>query len=209
MLGAVGLALGKRRFDARMARLRRLAGNREGAAAAEFALIAPMLVLVLVGIAEIGTTLFVGALMEGAVRDASRYGITGQGGAGRMQTIRDIIDDTTLGLVDIDVAEISTKTYADFESIGQFEPFTDDNPANGTFDVGEAFVDVNGNGSWDTDQGKDGVGDPGEIVVYEFGYDLPLLTGMLTSHFGQGGLIKVKSRIAVRNEPFHDDGVSQ
>ncbi len=206
MLGAVGLAPGKQRIG-RIAALRRWAKDRRGAAAAEFALIAPMLVLVLVGIAEIGTTLFVGALMEGAVREASRYGITGQGGAARMQTVRDIIEDTTIGLVDIDVADIGTKTYADFDSIGQHEPYTDDNPPNGTFDVGEAYVDINGNGEWDTDQGKDGVGDPGEIVVYDITYDLPLLTGMLTQHFGQGGLIKMKSRIAVRNEPFHDDGL--
>ncbi len=206
MLGAVGLALSKRRFRA-LRDLGRLRRNREGAAAAEFALIAPMVVLVIVGIAEIGTTLFVGALMEGAVREASRYGITGQGGAGRMQTVRDIIDDTTLGLVDIDVADISTKIYNDFDSIGHGEPYTDDSPANGAFDPGEAFVDVNGNGQWDTDQGKDGVGDPGEVVVYNIAYDLPLLTGMLTQHFGSAGLIKVKSRIAVRNEPFHDDGL--
>lgn len=198
MLNAIGLSPGKRSFG-------RVIRARDGAAATEFALVAPILALTMVGVVEVGAAMFVGALMEGAVREGSRYGITGQGGAGRLQAIRDIIEDTTIGMVDISVADITTKTYNRFEDIGSAEPYTDDNPANGVWDVGEAYADVNGNGEWDDDQGKEGVGDPGEIVLYEITYDAPLLTGMITSHFGYGGIINLTSTIAVRNEPYNDE----
>ncbi len=186
-------------------RTSRLWRDRQGSAAVEFGLVAPMFILIIVGITEIGTTLFVGALMEGAVRDASRYGITGQDGASRAQIIRDIIEDRTIGLVDINVAQISTQVYESFEAVGSQEPYTDDSPANGAYDVGEAYVDVNLNGIWDNDQGKDGVGQPGEIVLYQINYNLPLLTGYLSEHLGSGGNTGLSASIAVLNEPFIDD----
>ncbi len=209
MLNAIGLSPGKRLVSRGFWPFRRVIKARDGAAATEFALVAPILVLTLVGVIEVGAAMFVGALMEGAVREGARYGITGQGGPGRLQAIRDIIEDTTVGMVDISVADITTMTYDSFEDIGAGEPFTDDNPANGVWDVGEAYADVNGNGEWDDDQGKEGVGDPGEIVLYEITYGAPLLTGMITSHFGYGGIINLKSTIAVRNEPYNDEAVSQ
>ncbi|MHA1566957.1 MAG: TadE/TadG family type IV pilus assembly protein [Alphaproteobacteria bacterium] len=183
--------------------------DRRGSAAVEFGLIAPLFILMIVGIVEVGTTLFVGALMEGAIRDASRYGITGQDGANRAQVIRDIIEERTIGLVDINIATIQTQVYESFEAVGSAEPYTDDNPANGTYDVGEAFVDVNQNSQWDSDQGKDGVGEPGEIVLYTVDYNLPMLTGYVASHLGSGGHIGLSASIAVLNEPFIDDPAVQ
>lgn len=211
MLGQLTLAVGKRHgfsfgpaFGRILGRGRRITDDRQGSAAVEFGIIAPLFILMIVGIAEVGTTLFVGALMEGAVRDASRYGITGQDGASRPQIIRDIIADRTIGLVDINVAAISTQVYDSFDSIGSQEPYTDDSPANGTYDTGEAFVDINMNGSWDADQGRASVGEPGEIVLYTIDYDLPLLTGYLANHLGSGGNIGLTASIAVLNEPFVD-----
>ena len=209
MLDAIGLSPGKRLVLRGFQPFKRVAEERSGATATEFAFVAPILVLMMLGITEVGATLFVGALMEGAVREGARYGITGQGGDGRLQAIRDIIEDTTIGMVDVDVADITTKIYNSFDDIGSAEPYDDDNPANGIWDVGENYADINGNGEWDDDQGRDGVGDPGEIVVYEITYDLPLLTGMIADHFGQNGLITLTSSIAVRNEPYNDEAVSQ
>ncbi len=212
MLGQFTLAVGKRigfssgRTRGRVwGRRRGITDDQQGGAAIEFGLIAPLFILMIVGIAEVGTTLFVGTLMEGAIRDASRYGITGQDGASREQIIRDIIEERTIGLVDIDVAVINTQIYESFDAIGSQEPYTDNSPANGSYDVGEAFVDVNMNGSWDADQGRDGVGEPGEIVLYTINYSLPMMTGYIANKFGNGGFVGLTASIAVINEPFIDD----
>jgi len=207
MLGSPWLAKCKRRLS--FGRIRRVARDRRGSSAVEFALVAPVLFLTMVGTMEVGTILFVDHLVEGAVRDASRFGITGLGATEteRIQTVRNIIDNRTLGLVDVDNAEINTLIYNDFQSIGEPEPYTDNSPANGAYDVGEAYDDVNGNGVWDNDQGAVGAGDSDEIVLYRIRYDLDLLTGMLDHVIGQDGVISMEASIAVRNEPFRTDDV--
>ena len=119
------------------------------------------------------------ALMEGAVRDAARYGVTGQDEAERLSIIQDIIADRTIGLVDTDEAQIDILTYGSFDVIGAPEPFIDGPPFNGVYDVGETYTDINGNGQWDPDQGLASAGQSGEVVLYRVTYDAPSLTGFL------------------------------
>jgi hypothetical protein len=178
----------------------RLAQDCRGAAALQFALLAPALVLLVVGSFEVAITLFVAGTMESAVLAASRYGVTGftEDGVSREQRIRDIILDRTLGFVDMDETEIRTLVYRSFDQIGAPEPFTDEN-ANGQHDSGEPFNDVNGNGSWDDDMGAAGLGGPGDIVLYEVEYETGALTELFRPIFGR---IVHHAAVAVRNEPF-------
>src|SRR4051794_30044377 len=99
--------------------LRRLALDRNGDAAVQFAMIAPALLLLIVGSFEVAIMLFVSGTMESAVLAASRYGITGftEDGVSREQRIREIIEERTLGFVDLDAAEIHTLVYASFDDI--------------------------------------------------------------------------------------------
>ncbi len=180
---------------------------RRGAYAVEFAFAAPILIVAVLGIFEIARVLTVSSLMEGGLRDAARYGITGFVAAGttREQAIRKIIDDHTLGIVDMQKVQISTLVYPSFGDIGKPEPFVDDN-GNGVFDAGEPFTDVNGNGEWDSDMGVDDPGGAGDIVLYRIAYDLPLLTPYLAGVIGTDGAIRLVSSIPVRNEPFGAGG---
>lgn len=180
--------------------LRRLIADREGAAAVQFAILAPALLLLLVGSFEIAIMLFVSGTMESAVLAASRYGITGfeEEGVSREQRIRDIIAQRTLGFVPADEARIRTLVYPTFDSIGQPEPFTDAN-GNHVHDPGEAFNDVNGNGHWDDDMGAAGLGGPGDIVLYDIEYDATAITRLLRPIFGP---IVHRAAVAVRNEPY-------
>jgi Flp pilus assembly protein TadG len=182
----------------------RLWKHREGASVVEFSMIAMPLILTLVGIIEVSLILFVNVLLEGSLRDAARYGITGftTGGLDRTAMIRKIIKDRTAGLIDMSKVRIETLVYQNFADIGKPEPFTDQAPLNGVYDVGEPFVDVNGNGKWDADMGAAGVGGPGAVVVYRVSYDWPLLTGLLSPMLGSAGYVPLSVSTAVRNEPF-------
>lgn len=179
--------------------------NQTGSTSIEFCLIAPMMVLLIVGILEISMVLTVQVLMEGAVRNAARYGITGLGQTEilRQQRIRDIIEETTVGLVDVETMRLTTMSYENFESIGQSEPFTDNAPPNGRYDDGEAFEDSNNNGIWDEEAGTPGLGGPEDIVLYEIEYALPALTGLLDPFIGEAW--DLRASIAVRNEPYPVD----
>jgi Flp pilus assembly pilin Flp len=181
-------------------RLLDLWGDRDGAGAVEFALLAPALLLFLVGSFEIAMMFFVGSTLEAAVFSASRYGVTGStdGGVSREARIREIIEERTFGFIDMDDAVIRTLVYPSFGDIGKPEPFTDSN-RNGRRDTGEPYTDVNHNGGWDQDMGAAGVGGPGDIVLYEVEYQT---TGITTLMRPILGTVTHRATVAVRNEPF-------
>ncbi len=187
----------------RAALLARLASCREGATALEFAFALPVVLLLIIGMFEVAVIMFVNVSVEGALREAARFGITGEAPAGttREQAIVDTVERYTFGFVDMDAAEISFKVYDSFNDVGQPEPWTDDN-GNGVYDPGEDFEDLNGNDSWDADRGIAGVGASGDVVLYEIDYSWGLMTPYLSSLLGQNGILDMSASIAVRNEPY-------
>jgi len=183
--------------------MKRLRRNRKGSAVTEFAIAAPVVIMATVGIIEFSMILFVSSLLEGGLREASRFGLTGfqPNGLTREERILKIVEDHTHGLVDGTAANLSTLVYPSFDSIGQPEPFTDEN-SNGTFDAGEPYMDINGNNQWDPDMGAAGLGGPEDIVLYTIDYDWPLMTGMLNGFIGNNGKIELRASVVVRNEPY-------
>lgn len=164
---------------------------------------APVMILMMVGVMELGTIMFVTTTMESALRDASRFGVTGQGtnDQQRLDTILQVIDARAGTLIDVNAAEIDVKVYPSFASIGEGEEFTDAN-GNGIFDSGESFIDANGNGQFDADLGEPGPGGADDIVVYTLTFGWELLTPVAQPLFGQDGIVQLGASIAVRNEPF-------
>jgi TadE-like protein len=174
----------------------------DGSAAIEFAFTAPLLIMTVVAIMEFSMILFLNASLEGSLRDAARFGSTGYQptGVNREDVIIQKISDATLGLVAIDADHVTTLAYTDFSEVGQPEPWIDDSPANGVYDVGESFTDVNGNGQWDADMGTPGLGGACDIVVYRVETEWHLLLGLLADTIGNP--IKIQASTAVRNEPY-------
>jgi len=171
-----------------------------GATAVEFAVILPLLLLFVCGGVETAINLFIGSSIEAAVMEASRYGITGsEAGVSRADKVLEIVGAKTYGLLDMDKVKMETLVYQSFANIGQPEPFVDQN-ANKAYNAGEPFTDVNGNGKWDADMGKAGLGGPSDVVVYRLSYDWGIVTPMVQEVLGES--ITHTSSIAVRNEPF-------
>lgn len=185
-----------------MTLLKRLRRNDGGATAVEFGFIAPALMIVAWATIELGMVLLANTLLEGAVREAARAGLTGYTptGINRQEYITNIVKDHTIGLIDMNKLTIETKVYSNFADIGKPEPFTDNN-GNGQRDSGEPFVDINGNGQWDADMGVAGLGGPGDIVVYTLIYDWSLFAGYGQKIFGVGSF-PLRASVAIRNEPY-------
>lgn len=183
---------------------RRLIPCTRATAVLELAFAAPVLFVAIAGVVEVSMVMFTITLMEGGLREASRFGITGNIPAGvtREQRILSLIEENTIGLVDAANSEVTYKIYPSFGDVGKPEPFTDSNPVNGSYDPGEAFVDVNGNGQWDSDMGLAGLGGPGDVVLYTVTADWRLLTPLVAPLMGNDGVMRLKASVAVRNEPF-------
>ena len=180
-----------------------LGDDQRGSSLVEFAFAAPLMVLMIIGTVEFGMIMFISTLMESALRDAARFGITGQepNGATRLEQIIAIVERRTIGLVDMADAKVEVLVYPTFGDVGRGESFIDGN-GNGAYDAGETFTDENGNGARDADIGTAGAGDAGSIVAYRMEYAWPLRTPLAGQLIGQDGKFVLKSAIAVRNEPY-------
>lgn len=180
----------------------------EGTAAIEFAFIASILALLVIGTMEVARILFATSVLEGGLREAARFGITGQelDQAARKALVVQIVKAHGAGVVDVTDSDVTTMSYDNFSAIGQPEPFVDTDDGgpldNGTYDVGEPYTDVNCNSQWDPDQGQAGLGGGNDVVLYSVSYDLPLMTGMFSPFMGQDGMFTIDATVAVRNEPF-------
>jgi hypothetical protein len=187
-------------------RLIRLRRDENGSPVMEMAFAAPALFLICAGTVEFGMIMFVTVLMESSLRDAARYGITGQipDGFDRQAYIIQLIGERTIGLVDIDNAEIQILSYPTFDDVGRGEDYVDGN-GNGSYDPGETYTDENGNSQWDDDVGVPGAGQSGQVVVYRISYAWPLLTPLIAPLIGDDGKYLIKASIAVRNEPWETE----
>lgn len=184
----------------------RFAVSEDGVAVIEFAIIAPFLFFLLLGIVEGGLALAARHELQSAVHDAARAGRLGPSGqsederSSRQALLR---KHTGLGLLDLQKIALEMRAYDGFANVSRPEPF-DDRNGNGQWDAGESFTDVNGNGRWDKDQGRNGLGGASQIVVYEASYAwtffTPLIAGLAGDEGGEG--LQLTARAIVQNEPY-------
>ena len=171
--------------------------DQRGAAVVEFALIAPTTILLLMGLFELGHTMYVQSVVNGAIQEAGRDStIEGADLRSLEAQVRKRVGTITPN------AEISFKRafHSNYALIDRLEPFTDVD-GDGRCNNGDPFEDLNGNGIRDRARGIDGQGDARDVVVFEVNvlYDrlfpMPSLSGWSPKNTVQG-------RTFLRNQPF-------
>lgn len=174
--------------------------NDRGSTAVDFALVAPVVFMMILGGIEISVSMFLSNALERGVVEASRFSLTGSSPTGvtRKERVLQILQGYTYGLAEIAEEDIETLIYPSFEDIGKPEPLADAN-GNGSWDEGETFTDINGNGVWDSDMGEAGLGGPNDVVVYRVNYTWGFLTDLLKPIIGD---MTLTGSIAVKNEPY-------
>lgn len=179
-----------------------LVRREDGATAIEFALVAPLFIYLLAAILEFALIFAAQLLLDHATQQAARTGRTGfvTTDASQDATVKEILNDMVGPLLDTDALVITSKSYSGFDAIGEEEPYVDAN-GNGERDNGENYTDVNGNGQWDEDQGTDGYGSSGEVVVYTVSYDWTVVTPYIGNIVGNSGVVTIAATAIVQNEP--------
>ncbi len=183
--------------------LERLLIQRSGTAALEFAFALPVVLMLVVGTIEFSILSFANAMLEGGLREAARFGITGLNpdDGSREDQIVAIVNEHAAGLFTISSGDIDTRVYSDFSDIGQPEPYTDID-GNDQYDDGEPFTDVNCNDQWDEDMAAAGAGGGNDVVIYTITYEHNTITGFLDPIIAPDGTVSMQASVAVRNEPF-------
>ena len=180
---------------ARLARLRR---DLRGATIIEFAIVAPVMMIVLMGLGDLLYQSYIQSLLTGAIQKAARdSGI--QGGAQNTAAL----DAKVIAMV-TPIAHTATytstrKSYTTFSSIKP-EPFTDLN-GNGVRDTGECYTDVNGNGRWDADPGVTGQGGANDVTVYTLTVTYPRIFPVATL-IGLPATQTVTATTLLKNQPY-------
>ena len=176
-----------------------LCHDRSGATLVEFALIAPALLMVLMGIFELGYNYYMQSQLQGAVQSAARNATTRAGGAASATVdakvaaaVRTIVPGAELGF--------SRRAYSSFSDVHRPEDYTDID-ADGTCNAGEPFEDANGNGSWDDDRGIDGGGGARDAVLYVVTVSYPRAFGA-AKLVGLSEDFTTSATTVLRNQPW-------
>lgn len=174
----------------------------QGVTAVEFAIVVPVLLLMLFGIIEFSLMMFASNMLESATAVSSRLGKTGysESGMSRAQTILQSVASHAGGVIHSDRLRVTSTYYAQFDQIGDAEPWTDTN-RNSLADAGE-YSDVNGNGQYDADMGLAGYGDANDIVVYTVSYPWNIMTPIMRELIGTNGIYTITTHAVVKNEPY-------
>ena len=180
-----------------MRALRSLSRDADGATIVEFAIIAPVLLMVIFGVFDLGYTLYATTQLDGAIQRAARDSTLEGAGATQIDSrvraaVHDIVPDATVA--------ITRKVYADFSDAGRPEDYTDVN-GNHACDAGEPFEDVNGNGHWDTDRGRDGIGGARDAVLYQVAatFERPF---PVAAFIGLSPNVTTVAKTILRNQPY-------
>lgn len=178
--------------------LRRLAADRRGATIIEFAIVAPVMVLLILGLGDLMYQIYAQSLLDGAVQKAARDSAL-EGGSDQASTF----DDRVLSMVKL-IAPNATyasqrKSYSTFSSVKP-EDFTDKNK-NGVCDNGESFTDINGNKTWDLDPGIGSQGGADDVVKYTMNITYPRLFPM-GKLLGWSDKVTISSSTYLKNQPY-------
>lgn len=181
---------------------RRFRQAQTGSVAIEFGFVITIFMVMIFTMLEILLVTLSANVLENAVNEMSRVGMTGYyKGGDRSAYLKQLVQERTAPLLDPEQIQIEMKSYGDFIDVGQPEPFNDKN-GNSMYDEGEDFTDVNYNGQWDADIGVDSPGEAGEVVLYTLSYDWDMIMPFASQVFGEDGVVPLSSSVLVKNEPY-------
>lgn len=195
--------------EGRLARLGRIARDRRGIAVTEFGFIAPLFLLLMMGIFDVGYGMYIQSVLHGATQEGARLASLENRLYSDIQNrvsrqIRNVVPSSN---PDTEISfTFDPVYYQNYNEISVPEDFTDKargTPAvkNGTYDPDECFIDRNSNRQWDRDVGLTGPGGAQDVVSIK-----ATLTYKRVFPFwkmmGQPQNQVLTARTFLRNQPF-------
>ena len=180
--------------------------DERGVTIVEFALISPVLMLMLMGLLDLAFNMYTTEMLQGAIQTAARNS-TIEGASGKDAALDATVTTAVRAVAPSAVLTFNRRAYSSFTEAGRPEDFTDvDN--DGTCNNGEPFEDANGNGSWDLDRGIAGFGGARDAVLYTVtvNYQRPFpVAGFIP---GQTKNFTLSAVTVLRNQPYGQQSVN-
>jgi Flp pilus assembly protein TadG len=188
--------------------LKRLRADARGASLVEFAMVAPALMVVIMGLLDMTYQLYAKAMFEGAVQKAARDATLESNSVATASAALDTKVKTAFKEVNGSVTDSSftftRRNFKDFSSAGKMEPSTGPGgqcapPAGATV---YTYVDVNDSGTWD-DGAQAGQGGADDVVLYTATVTYRQLFPV-NALFGASTMKTVRASTVLRNQPYNN-----
>lgn len=177
--------------------------DQRGMSAVEFALMAPVLFILLFGALDMAHTLYMTSVLQGSLQKAGRDASLEDG----TETVRQAEIDNAVRSQILKLANNATVSlvHRNYKSLTQAqqatpEPFTDTN-GNGICDAGEPFQDSNNNLVRDLDGADEGQGGAKDVVVYTAKVSYARLFPMFTL-IGMPATVNLTATTVLANQPY-------
>jgi Flp pilus assembly protein TadG len=161
-------------------------------------MVVPILAVLLLGTLDLGYRSYVTSVIQGALHEAAR-----------MATVGGVSNATIEAHVQSRLREFSrnatitttTRSYSDFSGVKVPESITQDTAPVGSYNQGDCFQDANGNGVYDLDRGRGGMGGSEDVVYFEVTMTYPHIVpvGRL---LGWSNNVTINQNTVLRNQPF-------
>lgn len=180
-----------------------LRGDKTGAALPEFAAVAPVFFVMLLGVFDIGFLFYTRAVIQGAVEEGARAASLENT---QWSTIKERVNSQIESVIPVGNAQtditfdFDPTYYANYNDVELPEDFTDSN-SNGQWDANECFVDRNGNETYDTDVGLSGRGGAQDVVSIQAQVTYKRIFP-LWSLLNQPQTHTIRASTYLRNQPF-------
>lgn len=212
----------------KMLKLLKLRYDQRGSTVVEFAIVAPVMLMMILGSLDVGYALYARSMLEGAIQKAARdSGL--QTGAGRGCEIDYGVIKNISGLLNINVLKTHTESsfcaltdtqraalfasaenkensvlfirrnYTSFSDVGEMEDFTDSD-GDGICDVGEPYEDSSGDSQWG-ERGVNGQGGARATVLYSAGLHFRRIFPAYKL-LGGKEFMTVEATTILRNQPY-------
>jgi Flp pilus assembly protein TadG len=181
--------------------IRSLLRDHRGVSATEFALVAPVFLVMLMGGLELGYTSYVKATLEGELQRVGRSRTMETASSDQQRALLEAqVSDTVRLLAPTARVSFTRKVFRDYTGATTgMEPFKDAN-GNGRCDAKEVYEDVNNNDKWDKAGVADSDGGARDVVVFTATVDYDSLPTAGILSWARSNTIQAQT--ALRNQPF-------
>ena len=181
-----------------------MAKNEDGATIIEFAIVAPIFFLLLMGIIEFGLIGFHSVALDAAVAQTSRQASIGNVPSGfpdRVSYIQQELRDRTQGLINSDRIIITANLVNAGGAPTPPDICLTDPPTVGGNCNGFAFQEVNGIPGYQGAAAAVTLGSAGDVVEIRAAYPWRVQLPLIRDFLGPNGVLLLTSSTVVKNEP--------
>jgi Flp pilus assembly protein TadG len=188
----------------RLRSLRRaLRRDRDGIAATEFGFVAPVMMFMIMAGFDAGYSVYLQSVAAGTLEEKARQASLSGSSESQFDfrvraAMRNILPNYAQG--DENVV-LSKKNYTDYSRIDAAEKITTDVDNDGVLDIGDCWLDEDGNGEFGVNEGAEGLGGADDGVYYTVTLTLPRLFP-LASMIGLPEDQTITVRTLVINQPY-------